>query len=476
MNVDLDNNLIVAKAAAQLSETVATVQYMAGDTIATEGTDQGILYIVQQGSCGLYKMNAESNEDEFVGKLSKGEMGGLDALLDNGIQVFTCKAEEDSEILKITHSEFMACVRESDELMQLMFDRMRLALQTPRTRARTSGGLVKVAFFDAKGYDIQSFNFYNSNNELKFIYIEEKLSEDTVDLADGCKVVCLFVNDTCDRNVLEMLRKIGIEMVTMRCAGFDRVDLEAADELGITVARVPAYSPYAVAEHAAALLQMINRKLNVAWQRVKSGNFSLSGLVGFDLYGKKCGVLGTGKIGQCFINIALGFGMEVLMYDVYKCAFLEENPRCRYVEMDEVFSECDVVSIHLPLLPSTQHVVNERTLGLMKKHAILLNVSRGGLVSTEALINALKSEQIGGAGLDVYENESAYFFADWSNTNIADDVLTRLLSFRNCIVTSHQAFLTEEALQAISQTTIANVKAFSEGKVMKECSNSLNKV
>mmetsp|Transcript_23953 Transcript_23953/g.30938 ORF Transcript_23953/g.30938 Transcript_23953/m.30938 type:complete len:498 (+) Transcript_23953:33-1526(+) len=481
-DADLSKNPIIAGAVAQLASTVDMIHYMAGDTIVQEGGDEGILYIVQEGSCGLYRSRSEeeSKEENFEGKLMKGQMGGLDSLIDKNPQPFTVKAEEDCEILKINHSEFMSCVRESDELMTMLFDRMRQTptAQTPRPRQGrevSTYDMIRVAFFDAKPYDKESFDFYNNAGDIKFKYFEEKLSEESVELADGCQVVCLFVNDECDRSILEQLKKMGIEMVTMRCAGFDRVDLEAANELGITVARVPAYSPYAVAEHAAALLQLINRKLHVAYQRVRSGNFSLSGLVGFDLYGKKCGVLGTGKIGQCFINIALGFGMEVLMYDVYKNATLEANPRCTYVELDEVFQQCDVVSIHLPLLPSTKHVVNERTLGMMKSDAILLNVSRGGLVDTEALITALKEERIGGAGLDVYENEATYFFADKSSSNIADDLLARLLSFRNCILTSHQAFLTQEALQAISQTTISNVKSFNEGKTMTDCPNSVNK-
>jgi len=434
-------------------------------------------------------------EDGFVGKLPAGKMGGLDSLVDNTPQTYTAKAEEDCQILKIQHEQFMECVRGNDDLLHMLMERMRggsipaapfSPASSPRAGANNkimvrpklfSHDVIRVAFFDAKPYDRESFNKYNreGGSLIDFRYIDEQLSEDTVSMADGCHVVCLFVNDGCNAPILEKLKKLGVEMITMRCAGFDRVDLEACERLGLTVARVPAYSPYAVAEHAAALLQMINRKLNVAYDRVKQGNFSLSGLVGFDLHGKKCGVLGTGKIGQCFINIALGFGMEVLMYDVFKNPKLEENPKCRYVQLDEVFSQCDVVSIHLPLLPSTKHVVCERTLGLMQPHAILLNVSRGGLVDTQALIDSLRSMRIGGAGLDVYENEASYFFADKSAQNIADDQLSRLLSFRNCILTSHQAFLTEEALEAISKTTISNVIAFNKGQTMKECPNSVNK-
>ncbi|CAM9980694.1 unnamed protein product [Heterosigma akashiwo] len=483
-SADLSDSPIIASAVSKLANSVDTIQYMAGDTVVTEGKDEGVLYIVQHGSLALFQGSEEESKDgeEFVGKLATGKMGGLDSLFDRSPQPYTAKAEEDSQILKINHSEFMACVRESDELLAMLMARMRAGpsqsegmVQSRRGREVSTYAKIKVAFFDAKPYDQESFDLYNDTGDVKFRYLEEKLGADTAELADGCQAACLFVNDNADREALEALKKVGVELICMRCAGFDRVDLDACADLGITVARVPAYSPYAVAEHAAALLGSLNRKLTVAHQRVRSGNFSLSGLVGFDLHGKKCGVLGTGKIGQCFINIALGFGMEVLMYDVFKNAELEKHPKCTYVELDEVFSQCDVVSVHLPLLPTTHHIVNERTLGLMRDHAILLNVSRGGLVDTAALIECLKEDRIGGAGLDVYENEASYFFADKSSKNIADDQLSRLLSFRNCQLTSHQAFLTEEALEAISKTTLANIAAFNSGLTMKDCPNSVNK-
>jgi len=349
---------------------------------------------------------------------------------------------------------------------------LRQTLQT-RGGGDTPMPKAKVAFYDAKPYEIEAFNRWN-RGEAVFVYIEDRLGPGSVDLAHGCNAVCLFVNDSCDEEVMKKLKEIGIEIIAMRCAGFDRVDLKTANDLGITVARVPAYSPYAVAEHAMALLLALNRKLNIAGQRVKTGDFTLDGLVGFDLHGKTCGVVGTGKIGQCFIDIVLGCGMEVLMYDVYQNPEYAAHPRCKYVELEEVFSQSDVVSIHLPLLPSTKHIVNAKTLGMMKKHAFLINVSRGGLVDTSALIEALKSDQIAGAGLDVYEFETPYFFADRSSKNIEDDQLARLLSLRNCILTGHQAFLTEEALQAISQTTLSNLKSFSAGQRMKDCLNSVN--
>ncbi|KAI8801193.1 lactate dehydrogenase-like oxidoreductase [Cladochytrium replicatum] len=307
-------------------------------------------------------------------------------------------------------------------------------------------------------------------------FFEVKLSADTINLAQGAQIVCIFVNDTCDASILTRLSELGVQMIALRCAGFNNVDLEACKALGISVVRVPAYSPYAVAEHCVALLSTLNRKLHIAYNRVKTGNFSLTSLTGFDIRGKTVGVIGTGKIGVCFIKIMLGFGANVVGYDPYKSKELEGVANFRYVEeIAELLSVSKILSIHVPLTDKNKYLINKDTLALMPKGAIIVNTSRGGLVHTGDLIDALKSGHIGGAGLDVYEDESEYFFEDKSGEIIRDEKLARLLTLKNVIVTSHQAFLTNEALHAIANTTIFNIREFLvEGKAQKALTNSVN--
>jgi D-lactate dehydrogenase len=298
-----------------------------------------------------------------------------------------------------------------------------------------------------------------------------------VNLAAGAKIICIFVNDIAnDAQIISQLSSLEVSMIALRCAGFNNVDLKACDALGMSVARVPAYSPFSVAEHAVALLLAINRKIHTAFARNKTGNFALSGLVGFDLHGKTVGVVGTGKIGVCFIKIMLGFGCNVLAYDVYPSEEVATMKGVKYVPLSELLPQSDVISIHCPLLPSTQHIINSDTISQMKKGVILINTSRGGLIKTVDLIKGLKSGQIGGAGLDVYEDEREYFFEDRSQEVMKDDVLARLMTFNNVLITAHQAFLTEEALSAIARTTAGNIQEFMQGKKMKKLTNSVNSV
>jgi D-lactate dehydrogenase len=285
---------------------------------------------------------------------------------------------------------------------------------------------------------------------------------ETAALAAGFEAVCAFVNDSLDRPVLERLAAGGTRLVALRSAGFDHVDLAAAQALGLTVARVPAYSPHAVAEHAVALLLCLNRKLHRAHERVREGNFSLTGLVGFDMFGKTVGVVGTGQIGTVACRIFAGFGCRVLAHD------LQENPALAglvsYVPLETLLAEADVVSLHAPLTPATRHLIDAAAIARMKPRAILLNTSRGGLVDTDALVAALKAGQLGGAGLDVYEREAGLFFADHSDEVLQDDTLARLVTLPNVLVTGHQAFLTDTALGHIAHTTLTNVTAFETGR------------
>lgn len=318
---------------------------------------------------------------------------------------------------------------------------------------------MKVAFYDTKPYDRASFEPLGEANQIRFKFFEDKLTEDTAPLARGCDAVCVFVNDNVNAAVIDLLCDMGIRVLLLRCAGFNNVDLRHASGK-LTVLRVPAYSPYAVAEHAMALLLTSIRRIHKAYIRTRDFNFSLTNMVGFDLHGKTVGVVGTGKIGRCFINICRGFGMKVLCYD----PFPADDSSLSYVPLDRLFRESDIISFHCPLTPETHHMVNAESLATMKKGVVLINTSRGALIDSEALLAGIKSRKVGAACLDVYEEESDIFFEDNSGHILEDDTLARLISMPNVIVTSHQAFLTEEALANIADTTVRNLLDFAEGK------------
>jgi len=313
----------------------------------------------------------------------------------------------------------------------------------------------KIAFFDTKSYDRESFDREN-NGRYDIRYFETRLTAAALPLAEGCDAACAFVNAEIDREVVEGLVKRGVKVLAMRCAGYNNVDFKAAYDSGLTVVRVPAYSPYAVAEHAAALLLTLNRHIHKAAARTRDFNFSLVGLTGFDLHGKTAGIVGTGKIGRIFANICKGFGMKVLAYD----AFPNAATGLEYVTLERLLAESDVVSLHCPLLPETKHMINAETLAKAKHGFTLINTSRGGLVDSEALLAALRDGAVGGAGLDVYEEESEWFYEDRSDVTRQNKTLSLLVSMPNVIVTSHQAFLTHEALANIAQTTLANLDAY----------------
>lgn len=315
---------------------------------------------------------------------------------------------------------------------------------------------MKFAFFDAKPYDKPGFDHYCQGTDLEIKYFETRLNEDTVSLAAGCDGVCVFVNDTVNATVVNRLYDMGVRMIALRCAGFNNVDTRACYGK-IHVFRVPAYSPYAVAEHAMALILTIIRRTHKAYNRTREFNFSLSGLSGFDLHGKTVGVIGTGKIGRIFADICKGFGMEVLAYDCYQA------PGYHYVELPELLQRSDIISLHCPLTEDTHHIIDEKAISMMRKGVIIVNTSRGALVDTEALIEGIKEKKVGAACLDVYEEEADLFYEDFSGHIVQDDKLVRLISMPNVIVTSHQAFLTEEALNNIAETTVNNILNFFNG-------------
>lgn len=314
--------------------------------------------------------------------------------------------------------------------------------------------MITISFYDSKPYDKKYFNIINEQYGFTINYFETKLSAQTAKLAEGSDAVCAFVNDDVSAPTVDALHKLGVKIIAMRCAGYNNVDIRYAQGK-IPIVRVPAYSPHAVAEHAMALLLTLNRRIHKAFLRTRDFNFSLNGLTGFDLYGKTVGVVGTGKIGSAFIDICRGFGMKVLAYDVFPNV---EN--VEYVDMDTLLKRSDLISLHCPLNSSTRHIINAKSIEKMKKGVFIVNTSRGALIDSEALLYGLLNEKLGGACLDVYEEESDLFYEDNSTTIVKDDILSRLICLPNVIVTSHQGFLTGEALTNIASTTLENISEF----------------
>ncbi|MCC5925924.1 MAG: 2-hydroxyacid dehydrogenase [Bacteroidetes bacterium] len=321
---------------------------------------------------------------------------------------------------------------------------------------------MNVAVFSTKSYDRDYLNRFNQKNGLELVYFEAQLNINTAALADGSKAICVFVNDDLSAVVLDKLHALGVELIALRCAGFNNVDLKRAAELNIDVVRVPAYSPRAVAEHAVALMLTANRKTHKAYNRVREHNFSLENLVGFDMLGKTVGVIGTGKIGDAFCRIMLGFGCRVLAFDVYENEELKKIG-VQYSDVNTLFAESDILSLHCPLTPETRHIIRGETIAKMKDGVMIVNTSRGALIHTRDTIHALKKGKIGHLAIDVYEQEEELFFRDLSNEIIQDDEIARLISFPNVLITAHQGFFTQEALSQIAQTTINNISEFMDG-------------
>lgn len=314
--------------------------------------------------------------------------------------------------------------------------------------------MITIGFYDAKPYDMEYFNLINEQYGFNIKYFEAKLNENTVKLSEDCDVVCAFVSDNINSTVIDRLIYIGVRMIALRCAGYNNVDIKYADGK-IPVVRVPAYSPYAVAEHAMAMLLTLNRRTHKAFLRTRDFNFTLNGLTGFDLHSKTVGVIGTGNIGSVFIDICRGFGMKIIANDLHR-----DNPYAEYVELNELFERSDIISLHCPLNQSTRYMIDKRSIDKMKKNAFIVNTSRGGLINSEDLLDGLLNERLGGACLDVYEEEADLFYEDNSSSIIKDDVLTRLICLPNVIVTSHQGFFTREALTNIASTTLENISSY----------------
>ncbi len=323
-----------------------------------------------------------------------------------------------------------------------------------------------IAFFDTKSYDEESFNKVNEEFNFEIKYFKGHLNKNNIILTKDVDAVCIFVNDMADTEIIDAMAQNGVKLLALRCAGFNNVDI-AATQGKMTVVRVPAYSPYAVAEHAVALMLALNRKTHRAYLRTRDGNFALNGLMGFDMHGKTAGIIGTGKIAKILIHILKGFGMNILAYDLYPDLNFARENQIVYTSLDELYHSSDIISLHCPLTDDTKYLINDYSISKMKDGVMIINTGRGQLIHTNALIEGLKNKKIGAAGLDVYEEEGDYFYEDKSDKIMDDDVLARLLSFNNVIVTSHQAFFTQEALRNIAHTTLQNIKDFIDGKTLE---------
>jgi D-lactate dehydrogenase len=353
-----------------------------------------------------------------------------------------------------------------------VYQRLLRELDLAAAAGHPASSRTSIVMFDSRSYDRESFDRQN-HADYPIHYVAGSLGPDTVASAEGRQVACLFVNDHCTEEMAAELARRGIQLIALRCAGFNNVNLEACKRFGLSVVRVPAYSPHAVAEHTVALMLMLNRHLHVAYQRNRAGSFILDGLTGFDMHGKTAGVVGTGHIGRCVAEILLGFGCRVLAFDKFPNPALASRSGLAYTTLDDLLHQSDIVTLHTPLLPETHHLINARTISQMRRGVMLINTSRGGLVDARALIVALKTGQVGYAGLDVYEEESGVFFHDMSSEVLTDDVLARLLTFNNVVITSHQAYLTSEALTNIADTTLANIAEFEQGRRGRDLTNAV---
>lgn len=457
-----------------LPEKMRQVVFEPGQVICREGEKGDRMFVIESGRVSVLK-RGEDGSDVEITVLAPGEIAGEMSLFGQAVRSATLRARSRTEAWVLDYATFQQLLEEHGALARALLSSLTRHLRretsvVARLLGSDADRRLQVAFFDTKPYMEAAFRQRN-RHDYAIHFFEPRLSAATVSLAAGFKVVCVFVNDVLDGPVVEELHSMGVEMIALRCAGFNNVDLATCERHGISVARVPAYSPYAVAEHAVALMLSLNRRTHRAHNRVREGNFSLTGLVGFDMHGKTAGVIGTGKIGKCLVNILTGFGCKLLAYDVYQDQQLVEQTGLRYVELDELFAQSDIISLHAPLTPDTYHMINAAAIEKMKHGVMLINTSRGALVDAKTLLDGLKSGKVGYAGLDVYEEEGDYFFEDLSDRVIADDVLARLTTFNNVMITSHQGFLTQEALNNIADTTLENIREYEQGTPMTELTN-----
>jgi D-lactate dehydrogenase len=434
-----------------------------GQVLFSEGDPGDFVFVVRTGAMDAFT-RADGDLRLYMRTLGPGELGGLTSITLNQPRSATLIAARPTRLITIAKQDMQDLLNRHPDLSKSLIASLSAKVRGKTRRiaslmAPQDATRFRVAVYDAKPYEQRALEAH-LGEDVRCTWLAPRLDVHTAELAFGHTAVCAFVNDDLSRPTLERLSSLGVGLVALRCAGFNNVDVEAAKELGLVISRVPAYSPHAVAEHAVALLLTLNRKTHRAYNRVKEGNFSLVGLVGSDLYGQTAGVVGFGKIGQCAARIFRGFGMRVLAYDPKLPPDVDAEP----CDLNTLLTSSDVVSLHCPLMPETHHLINAERLAQMKTGAVLINTSRGGLIDTRALIDALKSGKLHGAGLDVYEEESDYFFEDRSSGIISDDQLARLMTFNNVLVTSHQGFLTHQALDNIATTTLESIRCFAAGK------------
>jgi D-lactate dehydrogenase len=438
-----------------------------GEYLFREGDAAEFMFVVELGSLEVIKDRPDGGSTRLRIMLP-GESGGLTSMVQEKTRSATLRASGPATVVSVPRERFVEMLDELPDLRHGLIAVLSRKVREKTARLAALGGVgdrrrTPVLVYDAKPYDRESLDEV-AGEELELHYLAANLSPATAELARGFPVICAFVNDDIGADTLERLAAGGVRLVAMRCSGYNNMDLEAAKEHRIEVVRVPSYSPEAVAEHTMALILALNRKIHRAFNRVRDGNFSLSGLVGFNLHGRTAGIVGFGAIGRALAINLKGFGMEVLASDPALDDDAADDLGVKAVELDVLLSRADVVSLHAPLLPATYHLLDRERLASMKAGAMLINTSRGGLVDTAALIDSLKSGHLGAAGLDVYEEEADYFFEDRSGGVIEDDLLARLMTFPNVIVTSHQAFLTREALAEIASTTVASIRDFIAGR------------
>jgi D-lactate dehydrogenase len=439
-----------------------------GDLLFREGDPGGYVFLVARGRLEVLK-ETEDGLPVLLRVMDRGQVGGMTSTVVGRSRSATLRARGQVTVLTLPRDRFLDLLEQRPDLarsaLAFLGDKVRrktARLATLSARDQSGEG-EPMAVFDTKPYDRHHLT-EASGDELAPTFFEARLRPETAGLARGFRVVCAFVNDELGPDTLERLAEGGTELVALRCAGFNNVDTPVARRHRITVVRVPYYSPHAVAEHTVALILNLNRKIHRAYQRVREGNFSLNGLVGFDLHGRTAGVVGVGQIGRRVAELLKGFGMRVLAYDPAPDPDYARRAGIEYVELDTVFGESDVLTLNAPLTPQTHHMIDAAAIRRMKPGVMVINTGRGALVDTAALIDGLKTGEVGAAGLDVYEEESEYFFEDRSDAVITDDLLARLLTFPNVLITSHQAFLTRDALDAIAATTVENIRQYLAGR------------
>lgn len=468
---DLDKEALLT-----VQEVVQLATYEAGEHVCTEGEIGDKMFIIESGEVAVLKGVGDGDPVE-VTVLGRGDIAGEMGLFGQKTRSATLQARSECKLWTLDYDAFEDLLEKHGTIAKglLSYVSAHLVRETSmvaKLMARDMEKGLRVAFFSATPFRNGLYQRKNKYN-CAMHFFTPRLKLDTVPLAAGFRVIVVSANDDLDEAVIDELDALGVEMIALRCAGFNNVDLAACERHGISVARVPAYSPYAVAEHAVALMMALNRRIYRAHNRVREGNFSLDGLMGFDMHGRTAGVIGTGKIGSCLLSVLHGFGCRLIAYDLYPRQDLVDRLGVRYVELDELYAESDIISLHAPFTPQTYHMIDSAAMDKMKTGVMLINTARGGLIDTPALLDGLKSGKIGYAGLDVYEEEADYFYKDFSDSVITDDVLARLTTFNNVMVTSHQGSLTDVAQVKMVETTLENIREFELGKRGSELTNAV---